>query len=54
MKFCSRCGSQDITYAVLGTTLPIYKCKTCGYRGPIIVEDGILSEKLKEEFEQKE
>ncbi len=53
MKFCSRCGSSEITHAVLGTTLPIYKCKICGYRGSIIVEDGILSEKLREEYEQE-
>ncbi len=40
-------------YAVLGTTLPIYKCKICGYRGSIIVEDGLLSEKLREEYAEK-
>ncbi|MFQ6136339.1 MAG: hypothetical protein ACE5PM_04065 [Candidatus Hydrothermarchaeales archaeon] len=42
-----------MTYAVLGTTLPIYKCKTCGYRGLIVVEDGSISEKLREEYQKK-
>jgi len=40
-------------HAVLGTTLPVYKCKICGYRGSIIVEDGLLSEKLREEYAEK-
>ncbi|MFQ5887932.1 MAG: hypothetical protein ACE5HY_04465 [Candidatus Hydrothermarchaeales archaeon] len=53
MKFCSKCGSREITYAVLGTTLPIYKCKICGYRGSIVVEDGLLSERLREEYERE-
>lgn len=53
MKFCPVCGSRDMTYAVLGTTLPIYKCKTCGYRGLIVVEDGSISEKLREEYQKK-
>jgi len=53
MKFCPRCGSHEMIHAVLGTTLPVYKCKICGYRGSIIVEDGLLSEKLREEYAEK-
>ena len=53
MKFCPKCGSPEMIHAVLGTTLPIYKCKICGYRGSIIVEDGLISEMLKEEYAKK-
>lgn len=37
-KICPNCKSPDI-YLWLGGNLGIiYKCKNCGYRGPIILE----------------
>ena len=52
-KFCPVCGSEKIVYGVLGTTANYYKCNHCGYRGPIIIEDGKLSEKLREKYEKE-
>jgi hypothetical protein len=28
-------------------------CKDCGYRGPVIVEDGVIADELREEYEKK-
>jgi uncharacterized Zn finger protein len=53
MKFCPICGSREYNYAILGTTAQLYECKECGYRGPIILEDGELAEKLRKEYAKR-
>ncbi|MCD6414855.1 MAG: hypothetical protein J7L23_04500 [Candidatus Diapherotrites archaeon] len=52
-KFCPVCGSTELIYGILGTTANYYECKNCGYRGPIIIQDGRLAEKLKDRYEKK-
>ena len=55
MKFCPRCGSTNIYY---GSGLPqiwsIWECRNCGYRGPLIVEDGDLALRLREDWEKEQ
>ena len=43
---CPRCGSDKIEVVLphIGST---YECKECGYRGPMIMGDKELAEKLK-------
>jgi transposase-like protein len=37
---CPRCKGKDIDYhGVLGTEEPRYACKTCGYEGPLVLEE---------------
>jgi hypothetical protein len=31
----------------------LWQCKNCGYRGPLILEDGNLAGKLKEEWTKR-
>ena len=49
--FCPHCGSEDISWA---SGLPhlgsLYDCRDCGYHGSLIVEDGQLASKTREEF----
>jgi NMD protein affecting ribosome stability and mRNA decay len=52
--FCSQCGSMDIYYASgLPQMWSIWECRRCGYRGPVVVEDGELGKKLREEWEKE-
>ncbi|MFQ6051194.1 MAG: hypothetical protein ACE5K4_05830 [Candidatus Hydrothermarchaeota archaeon] len=51
--FCIKCGSGRLIFGVLGTTAQIYECKDCGYRGPIIIENGELAEELRKIYEEK-
>lgn len=32
----------------------IYKCRDCGYRGALIVEDGEIAEAIKKKFEDED
>ena len=48
--FCPVCGSTELIYGILGTTANYYECKHCGYRGPVIVKDGKLAEKLRKKY----
>jgi transposase-like protein len=37
---CPRCKGKDIDYqGVLGTEEPRYSCKTCGYAGPLVLDE---------------
>ena len=41
VKRCPKCGSVSITLW-MGAKLGIqYYCKDCGYRGPLVVEEGV-------------
>lgn len=54
MKFCPRCGSKEISFASgLAYLWSIWECRNCGYYGAFIVEDGKLSQKLREEYARK-
>jgi transcription factor S len=53
-KFCPRCGSTDIFFARgLPQLWSIWECKNCGYYGAFIVEDGVTSQKIHEEWVKK-
>jgi transcription factor S len=54
-KFCPKCGSTDVFWAQgMPQFWSLWDCRDCGYRGPVILEDGNLAEKLKEEWKKKE
>ena len=54
VKFCPRCGSEEISFASgLAGLWSIWECRNCGYYGAFIVEDGKLSQKLREEYARK-
>jgi len=54
VKFCPQCGSTDIYYASgLPQIWSIWECRRCGYRGPVVVEDGELGKKLSEDWERE-
>jgi len=54
IKFCPRCGSNDVFWAQgLPQFWSVWDCKNCGYRGALILEDGNMAKKLKEEWEKK-
>lgn len=54
VKYCPRCGSTKVFW---GSGLPqlwsLWECKNCGYKGALILEDGKLGEKLREEWQKR-
>ncbi len=52
MLICPRCGSNKVEVVLphIGST---YECKECGYRGPMIMGDEELAEKLKAERRER-
>jgi DNA-directed RNA polymerase subunit M len=53
-KFCPRCGSHDVFWAQgMPQFWSLWQCKNCGYRGPVILENGNLAAKLQEEWAKK-
>jgi len=38
IRKCPRCGSEDI-FLFIGGQTGQYKCKNCGYIGPLIIEE---------------
>lgn len=52
MKFCPRCGSSNIEW-VLPQDWSKWECRDCGYIGSLIIEDGTIAEKLREEYLKK-
>lgn len=51
VKHCPRCGSSDIEW-VLPQDWSKWHCRTCGYIGVLVVEDGELAEELKNEWDK--
>lgn len=47
--FCPECGSPSLYYFLGLYTGYKYVCKECGYRGPVVIEDGVIAEKLRKE-----
>jgi DNA-directed RNA polymerase subunit M len=53
--FCPICGSEDVFWASgLPQLWSLWECRDCGYRGPLIVEDGKLASKIRGEFLKKQ
>jgi len=53
LKFCPRCGSIDVFWAQgMPQFWSLWDCRDCGYRGPVILEDGNMAEKLQEEWKK--
>jgi predicted RNA-binding Zn-ribbon protein involved in translation (DUF1610 family) len=51
--FCPKCGSTELFFASgLPQMWSIWDCRRCGYRGPIVLEDGGLAEKVREDWEK--
>jgi len=53
MKFCPNCGSANIDW-LIPYDRQKWHCKSCGYIGAFIVEDGKIADKIREEFNKKE
>lgn len=51
--YCPRCGSQRVQYFLGFTGVSIYVCKGCGYRGPVVIEDGKLAEDIRKKWIEK-
>jgi predicted RNA-binding Zn-ribbon protein involved in translation (DUF1610 family) len=53
-KFCPKCGSTDIFFASgLPQMWSIWDCRNCGYRGAVVLEDSVLADKLKSEWDKE-
>jgi len=54
LKFCPKCGSTDVYWAQgMPQFWSLWQCKNCGYRGPLILEDGNLAGNLQEKWKSK-
>lgn len=36
---CPKCGSESVTLWMGGRLGMVYFCKSCGYRGPLVMEE---------------
>jgi len=53
-KFCPTCGSTNIFWASgLPQFWSVWECRKCGYKGALVLEDGELAAKLKNEWDEK-
>jgi ribosomal protein L37AE/L43A len=53
-SFCPKCGSTSIFWASgLPQLWSLWECRTCGYRGALILKNGRLAERLQEEYAKK-
>lgn len=53
-KFCPKCGSTEVFWAQgLPQLWSIWQCHNCSYRGPVILEDGNMAEKLTEKWKKQ-
>ncbi len=51
VRFCPKCGSTNLNVSVFYRP-SIWKCLNCGFEGAFILEDSILPEKVREEYEK--
>lgn len=51
-KKCPNCGSREITFFAGGEAGQIYECKSCGYRGALVVESGSVGSGVKKDLKQ--
>jgi orotate phosphoribosyltransferase len=47
-KFCPKCGSPNVYWPV--PQIPQWKCKDCGWRGVMVIEDGELASAIKKQY----
>jgi transcription factor S len=53
VKFCPKCGSDQVFWAQgLPQLWSLWQCSNCGYRGPVILEDGEMAQKLLEKWKK--
>lgn len=53
VKYCPTCGSTNIFWASgMPQLWSVWECKECGYRGALVIEDGDLGAKLREEWKK--
>jgi DNA-directed RNA polymerase subunit RPC12/RpoP len=50
--FCPKCGDAELKMAIPGL-ITIWKCPKCGYSGSLAVKDGVMREKISEEYERE-
>ncbi len=50
---CSHCGSTNVTYYVGQYLGVLYQCKDCGTINNFVIEDGVIGEKIREEYLEK-
>jgi len=55
VKCCPVCGSTNIHWASgFPQFWSLWECKECGYRGALVLEDGILGAKLRKEWKKSQ
>ena len=55
IKYCPKCGSTSVFWAQgMPQFWSLWECKECGYRGALVLEDGTLGAKLREEWEKSQ
>lgn len=47
---CPECGSHRLYYFVGLRAGQIFVCKDCGYQGPVVIEDGKISEEIRKDW----
>jgi len=45
IKYCPICGSTEIYLWMGGNAGMVYRCKVCGYIGPVVLEKVVKGEK---------
>jgi predicted RNA-binding Zn-ribbon protein involved in translation (DUF1610 family) len=54
VKYCPKCGSTNVFWAYgLPQLWSLWECRECGYKGAVVLEDGELGAKLREEWKKK-
>ena len=48
-KFCPVCGSYDIEWE-LPHTWSRWRCRSCGYIGELIIEDGEMAKEIRKDY----
>jgi transcription factor S len=55
VKYCPRCGSDEVYWAQgMPQLWSVWDCHNCGYRGPVILEDGNMAMKLQADWKTKQ
>jgi predicted RNA-binding Zn-ribbon protein involved in translation (DUF1610 family) len=54
-KFCPKCGSEEVFWAQgLPQLWSLWQCNTCGYHGPVILEDGEMADVLQKKYRRQD
>ena len=49
---CPKCGSYEITFFLGGEAGQIYECKSCGYKGSLVVESGNIGKEINKDLKK--